>query len=72
MAPEFKERGIDVLAPVWHLMDLTPQGRGEWYASLDYGPNVRVRSLYRSKLEYDPSTALSGASHEVPTEGNEI
>ncbi|MEU5594306.1 hypothetical protein [Streptomyces sp. NPDC020298] len=29
-------RGIDLLAPVWHLLDLTPQGRGEWYASLDY------------------------------------
>jgi predicted dithiol-disulfide oxidoreductase (DUF899 family) len=37
MAQEIKERGIDALAPVWHLMDLTPQGRGEWYASLAYG-----------------------------------
>ena len=40
MAPEFKERGIDALAPVWNLMDLTPQGRKQWYASLDYGPKV--------------------------------
>jgi predicted dithiol-disulfide oxidoreductase (DUF899 family) len=30
------ERGIDLLSPVWHLMDLTPQGRGDWYAGLDY------------------------------------
>ena len=37
MAPEIKERGIDLLAPVWNFMDLTPQGRGEWYASLAYG-----------------------------------
>jgi predicted dithiol-disulfide oxidoreductase (DUF899 family) len=36
MAPEIKERGIDLLAPVWNFMDLTPQGRGEWYASLAY------------------------------------
>lgn len=36
MGPEIKERGIDLLAPVWHFMDLTPQGRGVWYASLAY------------------------------------
>jgi predicted dithiol-disulfide oxidoreductase (DUF899 family) len=36
MAPNTKERGIDLLTPVWNLLDLTPQGRGEWYASLDY------------------------------------
>ena len=28
MATEITERGIDLLAPVWHFMDLTPQGRG--------------------------------------------
>jgi len=38
MAPDINERGIDLLNPVWHLLDLTPQGRGDWYASLDYGP----------------------------------
>jgi predicted dithiol-disulfide oxidoreductase (DUF899 family) len=42
MAPEVKERGIDLLAPVWHLMDLTPQGRGQWYSSLDYGTKARA------------------------------
>jgi predicted dithiol-disulfide oxidoreductase (DUF899 family) len=36
MADDIGERGIDLLSPVWHLLDLTPQGRGEWYASLDY------------------------------------
>ncbi len=28
------QRGLDLLSPVWHLLDLTPQGRGDWYASL--------------------------------------
>jgi predicted dithiol-disulfide oxidoreductase (DUF899 family) len=30
------ERGVDLLSPVWHIMDLTPQGRGEWYPDLSY------------------------------------
>jgi predicted dithiol-disulfide oxidoreductase (DUF899 family) len=42
MAPEIRERGIDLLTPIWHFMDLTPQGRGNWYASLAYGTKVRV------------------------------
>ncbi|MFC0439473.1 DUF899 family protein [Kutzneria buriramensis] len=37
MAEDIQERGIDLLAPVWHLLDLTPAGRGDWYAGLDYG-----------------------------------
>ena len=37
---DIKERGIDLLCPVWHILDLTPQGRGEWYADLGYGTNV--------------------------------
>lgn len=41
MAPEIKERGLDLLSPVWNLMDLTPQGRGDWYASLAYGTKTR-------------------------------
>jgi predicted dithiol-disulfide oxidoreductase (DUF899 family) len=40
MAPDIKERGIDLLTPIWHFMDLTPQGRGSWYASLAYGTKV--------------------------------
>jgi predicted dithiol-disulfide oxidoreductase (DUF899 family) len=34
VAPEIKERGIDLLVPVRNFMDLTPQGRGTCYASL--------------------------------------
>ena len=37
MAPDIQERGIDLLTPIWHFMDLTPQGRGSRYASLAYG-----------------------------------
>ena len=37
MAEDIKERGIDLLTPVYNALDLTPQGRGNWYAKLDYG-----------------------------------
>jgi predicted dithiol-disulfide oxidoreductase (DUF899 family) len=37
MAPDIKERGIDLLSPVWNVLDLTPQGRRQWRASLSYG-----------------------------------
>lgn len=43
MAADIKERGIDLLTPVYNLLDLTPQGRGDWYASLDYPSNVSQR-----------------------------
>ncbi|MFF1642773.1 DUF899 family protein [Streptomyces sp. NPDC058246] len=36
LADDIAERGIDLLAPVWHLLDLTPRGRGDWYPSIDY------------------------------------
>lgn len=36
MADDIDQRGIDLLAPVWHLLDLTPSGRGDWYAELAY------------------------------------
>jgi predicted dithiol-disulfide oxidoreductase (DUF899 family) len=38
MADDVDQRGVDLLCPLWHLLDLTPPGRGEWYPSLDYGP----------------------------------
>jgi predicted dithiol-disulfide oxidoreductase (DUF899 family) len=37
MADDVRERGIDLLSPVWHVLDLTPQGRDDWYADLGYG-----------------------------------
>jgi predicted dithiol-disulfide oxidoreductase (DUF899 family) len=36
MADNRRERGIDLLTPVWHLLDLTPDGRPDWYPSLNY------------------------------------
>lgn len=37
-----KERGIDELNPIWNILDLTPQGRGKFYTSLDYGTKVEI------------------------------
>ena len=36
MAEEFDQRGIDLLSPVWNMLDLTPYGRDDWYAELTY------------------------------------
>jgi len=41
MAPDVDERGLDLMSPIWHVLDLTPQGRGAWYAGLDYAPGVQ-------------------------------
>jgi predicted dithiol-disulfide oxidoreductase (DUF899 family) len=43
MDSENKERGIDLLSPIWHMLDLTPQGRGDWYTKLEY-PKQALRS----------------------------
>ncbi len=40
MALDVKERGLDLLSPIWNLLDLTPRGRGSWYAGLDYPPKL--------------------------------
>ncbi len=42
LGEDIKERGIDELTPIWNVLDLTPQGRGTFYASLDYGTKVRA------------------------------
>jgi predicted dithiol-disulfide oxidoreductase (DUF899 family) len=36
MANDVRERGIDLLTPVYDMLDLTPQGRDDWYAKLAY------------------------------------
>jgi predicted dithiol-disulfide oxidoreductase (DUF899 family) len=41
LAEDIKERGIDELTPIWNVLDLTPQGRGTFYASLEYGTKVK-------------------------------
>ena len=36
LSDDINRRGIDLLTPAWHRLDLTTPGRGEWYAGLDY------------------------------------
>jgi predicted dithiol-disulfide oxidoreductase (DUF899 family) len=36
MSDEIKTRGIDLLSPVWNLLDITPDGRGQWDPKLKY------------------------------------
>ena len=42
------ERGIDEYNPIWNVLDLTPQGRGTFDASLDYGTKV-LTAISRSR-----------------------
>jgi predicted dithiol-disulfide oxidoreductase (DUF899 family) len=42
LAHSIDTRGIDEYNPVWNVLDLTPQGRDDWDASLDYGTKVRA------------------------------
>jgi predicted dithiol-disulfide oxidoreductase (DUF899 family) len=35
------ERGMDMMNPVWAVLDLLPSGRGEWYAGNDYAGRSR-------------------------------
>ncbi len=42
LGEDIKERGIDELSPIWNMLDLTPQGRGTFYTSLDYGTKVEA------------------------------
>ncbi|MGI5238465.1 DUF899 family protein [Dactylosporangium sp. CA-139066] len=41
-SPEERERGIDSYSPVWSVLDLLPQGRGDWYAGNDYAGRSRA------------------------------
>jgi predicted dithiol-disulfide oxidoreductase (DUF899 family) len=42
LGEDIKERGIDELNPIWNVLDLTPQGRGTFYTSLDYGTKIQA------------------------------
>lgn len=42
MAQDIEQRGLDDLCPVYNFLDLTRQGRDEWFASLDYGTNAKA------------------------------
>jgi predicted dithiol-disulfide oxidoreductase (DUF899 family) len=39
--PDGTGRGIDLLSPVWHALDLLPRGRGEWLPDNDYPGRAR-------------------------------
>lgn len=40
LSADIDTRGIDECNPIWNVLDLTPRGRGDWDASLDYGTEV--------------------------------
>ena len=42
MAGDIPERGIDLLSPIWNMLDLTPQGRGAFYTKLEYSRSTRT------------------------------
>ena len=42
MSDDIRERGLDLLCPVYNILDLTPHGRGDWYADLGYGTKVQA------------------------------
>lgn len=50
MAEDIDQRGIDLLSPVWNILDLTPQGRDDWYAKLAY-PSVNQPQSSRHAKE---------------------
>ena len=33
---ENEYRGLDLFTPVWNMLDLTPDGRGDWLPGLQY------------------------------------
>lgn len=35
--PGQNQRHVDMIWPLWNLLDFTPDGRGDWYPSLNYG-----------------------------------
>ena len=41
LADNIDTRGTDEYNPIWNVLDLTPQGRGTFEASLDYGTKVQ-------------------------------
>ena len=38
MLSEGEFRGMDLLCPFWHFLDLTPEGRGDFMPQKSYGP----------------------------------
>jgi predicted dithiol-disulfide oxidoreductase (DUF899 family) len=47
------ERGIDLLSPVWNVLDLLPGGRGEWYAGNAYAAASAIEPPRKSRTASD-------------------
>ena len=47
MSEDIDQRGIDLLSPVWHVLDLTPQGRDDWYPDLAYAARPAAAAGHR-------------------------
>jgi predicted dithiol-disulfide oxidoreductase (DUF899 family) len=41
LAEDIQQRGIDEWNPIWNILDLTPQGRGDFLAALEYGTKIQ-------------------------------
>jgi predicted dithiol-disulfide oxidoreductase (DUF899 family) len=41
LSEDIGQRGIDELNPIWNILDLTSQGRGDFLTSLEYGTKVK-------------------------------
>ena len=71
LADDIEKRGIDEYNPIWNVLDLTPQGRGNWSASLDYGTKVqapRPHSSSRRCRRPQRADCRPGNPAEVPLE----
>src|ERR1041385_1928425 len=55
LGEDIKERGIDELTPIWNVLDLTPQGRGTFYSSLDYGTKIQAAKQDRKSTRLNSS-----------------
>jgi predicted dithiol-disulfide oxidoreductase (DUF899 family) len=44
LAEDINQRGIDLLTPVYNMLDLTPLGRDDWYAELAYQPHATAKT----------------------------
>lgn len=61
MSPEIKERGLDLLNLMWNVLDLTPHGRGDFYASLALrhrGPPVKTNLELEKWQPYWPWVSI--------------
>lgn len=44
LSPDLKERGLDLLNPIWNFLDLTRKGREDFVAKLQYPPKSPTKN----------------------------